>query len=61
MRNEHINVGFRGQVYRVTVDHAHMLANRGHLQRSTDPRAPYRVEDDPHITVRGEPIREQSR
>lgn len=53
----HVNVIFRGQIYRITVEHAHMLANRGHLRSyPASFGAKYEVENDRYIHVRGEPI-----
>lgn len=54
--DRYVDVRFRGQTYRVTVDHAHMLAARGHLRRYHFGGVKYEVEDDRYIHVRGEPV-----
>ena len=52
---KHIDVRYSGQVYRITLDHAHMLARRGHLRSHPrcDGKPPeYYVETDRYIEVR---------
>jgi hypothetical protein len=55
----HVDVRFRGQVYRVGIDHAHMLSKRGHLRSHTSghpARVTYYMDDDRCIEVVGEPL-----
>lgn len=58
---KYLMVRFRGETYQITVEEAHMLNQRGHLRPyAWNPAEPvrYLVEDDVHIDVRGEPIRQ---
>lgn len=52
----HVNVTFRGETYRITTEHAHMLAMRGHLIHRRFSGVKYEVENDRNIEVIGEPI-----
>ena len=56
---KYVDVKFRGKTYRITAEHAHMLARRGHLRIKKfgfPIPAEYSVEDDRMIEVRGEPL-----
>jgi hypothetical protein len=52
-----LDVQFKGQTYRIDLDHAHAINRRGHLKSyGWGDKITYYVEEDRMIDVRGVPL-----